>query len=189
MKKITALSLHPGSELWSADLDKYFPWFIGPFTVHISIWISMPTPWGLYSRPHAACRHGLQIDGILPKGPYPPCLRMADRALLAGYPRNMPSRIPIGSWVERSNAAWSALLRCTQSRRIGKVFNPALDLDSNRESCTLPLDQLAATLAQCGAVTTQSIFSKIYGVSFCGTGIWLVFSPSLHNYPCNILLN
>ena len=27
------------------------------------------------------------IDGILPKGLYPPCLRMADRALLAGYPR------------------------------------------------------------------------------------------------------
>ena len=26
------------------------------------------------------------LDGILPKGPYPPCLRMADRALLAGYP-------------------------------------------------------------------------------------------------------
>ena len=26
------------------------------------------------------------IDGILPKGPYPPCLCMADRALLAGYP-------------------------------------------------------------------------------------------------------
>ena len=25
------------------------------------------------------------IDGILPKGPYPPCLRMADRALLAGF--------------------------------------------------------------------------------------------------------
>ena len=27
------------------------------------------------------------IEGILPKGPYPPCLRMADRALLAGYLR------------------------------------------------------------------------------------------------------
>ena len=27
------------------------------------------------------------IEGILPNGPYPPCLRMADRALLAGYPR------------------------------------------------------------------------------------------------------
>ena len=25
----------------------------------------------------------------LPKGPYPPCLRMAERALLAGYPRRM----------------------------------------------------------------------------------------------------
>ena len=29
------------------------------------------------------------IGGILPKGPYPPCLRMADRALLAGYRGNM----------------------------------------------------------------------------------------------------
>ena len=31
--------------------------------------------------------HTAQFDGILPKGPYPPCLRMADRALLAWYPR------------------------------------------------------------------------------------------------------
>ena len=30
------------------------------------------------------------IDGILPKGPYPPCLHMADRAFLAAYPRYMP---------------------------------------------------------------------------------------------------
>ena len=29
----------------------------------------------------------IHVDGILPKGPYPPCLRMADRSLLAGYPR------------------------------------------------------------------------------------------------------
>ena len=29
------------------------------------------------------------FDGILPKGPYPPCLRMTDRALLAGYHRIM----------------------------------------------------------------------------------------------------
>ena len=28
-----------------------------------------------------------KFDGILPKGPYPPCLRMADRALFAGYTR------------------------------------------------------------------------------------------------------
>ena len=32
---------------------------------------------------------GPVIDGILPKGPYPPCLRMADRALLTGHPRHM----------------------------------------------------------------------------------------------------
>ena len=33
------------------------------------------------------------IEGILPKGPYLPCLCMADRALLAGYPRYMRSRM------------------------------------------------------------------------------------------------
>ena len=35
------------------------------------------------------CRNHVmwQFKGILPKRPYPPCLRMADRALLAGYPR------------------------------------------------------------------------------------------------------
>ena len=31
------------------------------------------------------------IDGILPKGPYLPCVSMAGRALLAGYPRNTSS--------------------------------------------------------------------------------------------------
>ena len=29
----------------------------------------------------------VEFEGILAKGPYPPCLRMADRTLLAGYPR------------------------------------------------------------------------------------------------------
>ena len=32
------------------------------------------------------CRH---IEGILPKGPYLPCVSMAGRALLAGYPRHV----------------------------------------------------------------------------------------------------
>ena len=31
----------------------------------------------------------MQIEDIQPKGPYPPCLRMADRDFLAGYPRNV----------------------------------------------------------------------------------------------------
>ena len=30
-----------------------------------------------------------KFEGILQKGPYPPCLRMAGRALLAGYPRSV----------------------------------------------------------------------------------------------------
>ena len=43
--------------------------------------LSMNLNWKWYSD-----AHGLwYVDGILPKGPYPPCLRMADRALLAGY--------------------------------------------------------------------------------------------------------
>ena len=37
------------------------------------------------------------MEGILPKGPYPPCLRMADRTLLAGYPRYVD-----GKWIEMS---------------------------------------------------------------------------------------
>ena len=40
---------------------------------------------------HSACTcrflHS-HIDGIKPKWPYPPCLRTADRALLAGYARH-----------------------------------------------------------------------------------------------------
>ena len=39
----------------------------------------------------------LHIEGILPKGPYPPCLRVADRALLAGYPR-YPLGLLIWHW-------------------------------------------------------------------------------------------
>ena len=35
------------------------------------------------------------IEGILPKGPYPPYLRMADRAHLAGYPRYIHRQIGI----------------------------------------------------------------------------------------------
>ena len=33
-----------------------------------------------------------EIEGILPKGPYLPCVSMAGRALLAGYPRNIECR-------------------------------------------------------------------------------------------------
>ena len=38
-------------------------------------------------RGYATALEASHIDGVLPKGPYPPCLRKADRALVAGYPR------------------------------------------------------------------------------------------------------
>ena len=37
------------------------------------------------SNPTISASDSINFDGILPKGPYPPCLRMADRALLVGY--------------------------------------------------------------------------------------------------------
>ena len=39
-----------------------------------------------------------QIEGILPKGPYLPCVSMEDRALLAGYHRNIPCSLLICVW-------------------------------------------------------------------------------------------
>ena len=40
------------------------------------------------------------VEGILPKGPYPPCLRMADRALLAGYPRCVRDWHRVSVWCQ-----------------------------------------------------------------------------------------
>ena len=48
------------------------------------------------------------IDGILPKGPHPPCLRMADRALLVGYPRHFHSRKCFEKVVWKMSAILSA---------------------------------------------------------------------------------
>ena len=38
------------------------------------------------------------VEGILPKRPYPSCLRMADRALLAGYPWGMDRELSYCKW-------------------------------------------------------------------------------------------
>ena len=48
----------------------------------------LPFP-AIHPHPHAHPPFDPHIEGILPKGPYPPCLCMADRALLAGYPRHV----------------------------------------------------------------------------------------------------
>ena len=82
----------------------------------------------------------LIIDGILPKWPYPPCLRMADMALLAGYPRyqehiavptmyvtvatngNAKCRCPLGDalpliiqkrvWIHGNAQCWKYITQC-----------------------------------------------------------------------------
>ena len=64
---------------------------------HCLLWAdyTIVSPWTLIELPLSGLWTSLyittrciapNIDGILPKGTYPPCLRMADRALLAGYP-------------------------------------------------------------------------------------------------------
>ena len=44
------------------------------------------------------------IEGILPKGPYLPCVSMAGRALLAGYPRYL------GMLCKKNRNNWQALM-------------------------------------------------------------------------------
>ena len=72
--------------------------------------------------------------------------------------------------------------------------------------CCYLFDLLAGIIAQpkvqCGAIIMRSILSQLftntphsspvrvrYGVSFCGSSIWLIFCLSSCNYLCNILQN
>ena len=106
---VTVLSPHPGSELCSADFDKYLPWSLGLYNPYIRLDIHL---------------NSLGSIQLLTRN-------------LAPRLTNMPSQVPICSWVERSNAAWSALLRSKTNRHTGRVLNPGLGLDPNLESCTL----------------------------------------------------
>ena len=55
-----------------------------------------------------------QCEGILPKGPYLPCLRMADRALFAGYPRHvLTASGPVCCW----NLSWRCEFRSSVAHR------------------------------------------------------------------------
>ena len=74
----------------------------------------------------------MEIEGILPKGPYPPCLRMADRALFARYPRNkailLPFYLPNGMFytVKMACLYWImalVVLSCLNSGRISPTLS------------------------------------------------------------------
>ena len=120
--KVSVLSPHPGSELCSADFDKYLPWPLGLYSPYIHL--------------------DIHLNSL---GSIQPLTRNFAPRLT-----NLPSQVPICSWAKRSNAAWSALLRGKTSRRTGRVLNSELDLNPNPESCTLPLDQLAAAWHRLG---------------------------------------
>ena len=169
------MSPHPCSELCSAYFDKYLPWSLGLYNPYIHLDIHLNSP-----------------------GSIQPLTRN-----LAPWLTYLPSKVPICSWVERSNAAWSALLRGTTSGRTGMVLNPGLDLDPNPASCTVPLDQLAATCTiktvtiELGSIlrflfflhNTEAInFYQIWFQQLCGHFRWQVITPLLwlsNLYHCN----
>ena len=69
----------------------------GPCLEWTNMWLSVKPPLhraGTVAFVHVVPHLGDQISMVsCQKGPYPPCLRMADRALLAGYPRYMTSML------------------------------------------------------------------------------------------------
>ena len=73
------------------------------FTIHISIWISITTAWGVDNHSHATRCRGFQI-----------------------CPHRYPFTIYYLLLVERSNVGRSALLRGTTSRRTGRVLNSGI---------------------------------------------------------------
>ena len=64
------------------------PWFpLMPVLWDTTIWVCprttwQPKPWPTGWCDHHGLLHKFNNSRVLPKGPYPPCLRMADRALL-----------------------------------------------------------------------------------------------------------
>ena len=71
------------------------------------------------------------IEGILPEGPYPPCLRMADRALLAGYPRFM---VTVSTLLVTGKGNPPAIAESHRKGRLMRSFSPN-KLSNKRPSC------------------------------------------------------
>ena len=115
LNKVTVLSPHPGSELCSADFDKYLPWSLG-LLLSISVWITISTPWGVYSRSHVTWRHGLQIYPH--RYPFPPWSReaMQREVPCSGAQRAVA---PTGYWSQDL----TALYRWTNSSLHSLIWN------------------------------------------------------------------
>ena len=97
------------------------------------------------------------IDGILPKGPNPPCLRIADRALLAGHPRHVVYTAWDPAKSEYSSSAGKHLVPLTPDRHSGgeALSSSSWHLDGTlREQ--LPVRSRAGSEQVSFAVTGQS---------------------------------
>ena len=147
------------------------------------VWLSSDTIWGnqFVGYPTAGLKQGRchhpksywlveeghhqYIDGILPKGPYPPCLRMADRALLAGYPRYMPDWfiLPLTFWAKcylwsKNDKLISTFCRFAQDYRIHinllQIAEHNLDLKQK-------LQKIFLTWWECMQLCIQAIVSYL----------------------------
>ena len=100
------------------------------------------------------CCEDLNIYGILPKGPYPPCLRMADGALLAGYPRSISTQIGLviftvslkGPWY----VAWRFKKRPQLKMRYRQFFSRYIGRQMNVMASQIT-GHLVACLTTCAA--------------------------------------
>ena len=79
-----------------------------------------------------------EFEGILPKGPYPPCLRMADKAPLARCPRIMVWYLYFTCQLTTHSAVCMDAHDDDVARPMGHTMHPLINL---------PLDKMAAILA------------------------------------------
>ena len=92
----------------------------------------------------------VNIEGILPKWPYPPCLRMADRAFLSGYSRYIYIYICVYLW--RFYTPW-------------RWCDVTVTWQANVHSlCELPRVKGVGVITNTGLIKQRSI---IYWISWC----------------------
>ena len=92
---------------------------------------------------HLSYRGYPAIEGILPKGPYLPCLRMADGALLAGYPR-YHHRISLQTCVKEISAWKSYYVTFTfHSIKFGSIFAVTESIKTPEQKVTPCLTEMS----------------------------------------------
>ena len=116
---------------------------------HVSVWTRSfyaTTPDDVFQVSCLQACQNVNIEGILPKGSYLPCVSMAGRALLAGYPRYVPI-------YTRCRDAYQISERYGSSKYISRGLEMSRDLGVRRLNST-PLNKMAAI--------SQTVFSDAF---------------------------